>query len=135
MKNQLKYYTITGFLFVSVLGTLSHFFYQWSGKNPIVGLFTPVNESVPEHMKLLFSPAVLYLILTGHKWKKRYPGLVCGMILGILTGTCLIPVIFYTYTRILGHHMLFLDIALFYFSVAVTFFIAYKFAGTKKILR
>ena len=29
-----------------ILGTLNHFLYDWSGKNPVIALFTPVNESV-----------------------------------------------------------------------------------------
>ena len=46
--------TIAGILCVSILGTLLHFTYRWSGRNPLIGLIAPVNESVWEHMKLLF---------------------------------------------------------------------------------
>ncbi len=46
-------------LFVIVLGTLMHFMYNWSGKHPFAGLIAPVNESVWEHMKLLFFPMLL----------------------------------------------------------------------------
>ena len=52
--NPLKIYTITGAISVFVLGTLSHFFFQWSNDNLIVGLFSAVNESTWEHMKLIF---------------------------------------------------------------------------------
>ena len=48
--------TIAGILCVSILGTLLHFTYRWSGRNPLIGLIAPVNESVWEHMKLLFFP-------------------------------------------------------------------------------
>lgn len=48
--------TIVGILFVSVLGVLMHFVYEWSGSNRFVGLFAPINESTWEHMKLLFFP-------------------------------------------------------------------------------
>ena len=51
--NNLKSYTLAGTIFVLVLGTLSHFFYEWSNDNPLIGLFSPINESVWEHMKLL----------------------------------------------------------------------------------
>ena len=42
-----------------LLGTASHFLYSLSGSFPAVGLFCPVNESVWEHVKLLYFPAVL----------------------------------------------------------------------------
>ena len=45
MKNRLKKSEIFGAIFVMVFGTLMHFFYDWSGKNPIVALFAPYNES------------------------------------------------------------------------------------------
>lgn len=132
--NQLKRYSVIGFIFVSILGTLSHFFYHWSGENPIVGLFSPVNESTWEHMKLLFFPASLYLVFIYSRLKSNYPNITSALSIGILIGTFLIPVIFYTYTWILGYNLLFLDIATFYLSVAVAFFITYKLSNSDKIL-
>ena len=39
------------FIFISVLGVLLHFTYEWSGDNAVVGLFSAVNESTWEHLK------------------------------------------------------------------------------------
>ena len=50
------------FLFISILGVLLHFTYEWSDDNRIVGLFSAVNESTWEHMKLLAVPWVLWTI-------------------------------------------------------------------------
>jgi len=52
MKSKLFKFELLGFVFCCILGTLSHFFYDWSGQNIIVGMFCPVNESVWEHLKL-----------------------------------------------------------------------------------
>lgn len=41
-----------GFAFVSIVGTLWHFIYQWTGDNRLVALVCPVNESPWEHLKL-----------------------------------------------------------------------------------
>ena len=49
-----------GILFTLIIGTLLHFTYEWSGENPFVALYSPVNESVWEHLKLLFFPVLLY---------------------------------------------------------------------------
>lgn len=63
MKNRLKKSEIFGAIFVMVFsGTLMHFFYDWSGKNPIVALFAPYNESTWEHLKLLFFPVLIYSV-------------------------------------------------------------------------
>lgn len=51
------------FIFISVLGVLLHFTYEWSGDNVVVGLFSAVNESTWEHLKLLFFPFLLLTIL------------------------------------------------------------------------
>ena len=40
-----KVYLTAGLVFSAVLGTLSHFFYEWSGQNPVVALVSPINES------------------------------------------------------------------------------------------
>ena len=60
--NKLKCYTIAGAVFVLIAGTVSHFVYEWSGNRPAVGLFFPVNESVWEHMKLVFFPMLFYAL-------------------------------------------------------------------------
>ena len=43
------------FLLTALAGTALHFAYDWC-LSPLVGLFAPVNESVWEHLKLLFWP-------------------------------------------------------------------------------
>lgn len=73
----LKTYTIIGVFFVLAAGSLAHFLYDWTGSNAIAGLFVPVNESVWEHMKLLFFPMLLYCALehgsTGAKSAASFP--------------------------------------------------------------
>ncbi len=121
-----------GFLYVSILGTLAHFIYQWSGKNPLVGLFTPVNESTWEHMKLLFFPALLYMPIALQFLKDEYPDIAEALALGILAGTLFIPVFFYTYQGVLGFSVMALDITSFFIAVAITFITAYKLAMKNK---
>ena len=42
-----------------ILGTLLHFIYEWSGNNAIIASFSAVNESVWEHLKLVFYPMLI----------------------------------------------------------------------------
>ena len=124
--NQLKLYTATGAAFVIILGTLAHFFYEWSHKSSIVGIFTPINESTWEHMKLLFFPMLLFSLIAITKLKDIYPCITSSLLSGILAGTALIPIIFYTYTGFLGYNLLFLEISAFIFAVISAFCTAYK---------
>lgn len=125
-KNSLLRYCVYGFFFVSILGTLAHFFYEWSGQNPIIGFFSSVNESTWEHMKLLFFPMLLYYVLTYKKLEKAYPLSSSTYPLSILVGTWLIPVLFYSYSGILGFNLTFLDILTFYVSVFLAFLCFYS---------
>ena len=61
IRENLNFQTYFGIGFVLVLGTFSHFFFDWSGENRLVGIFAAVNESTWEHLKLLFFPALLFL--------------------------------------------------------------------------
>ena len=124
--NPLKIYTITGAISVFVLGTLSHFFFQWSNDNLIVGLFSAVNESTWEHMKLIFFPMLLYSVFAIPRLKGNYPCITSAFLSGTLVGTFLIPVIFYTYTGILGYHLFILDILTFVLSVMAAFYLVFQ---------
>ena len=122
----LKSYIITGIIFVSVIGTLLHFAYEWSENNVIVGVFAPVNESIWEHTKLLFFPMMLYSYYLNKKIGSQYPCIGSSMIIGSLVGVMLIIVLFYTYSGIIGFHVGFIDISIFFISVLFTFLTAYK---------
>ena len=41
---------VIGIIFISLIGTLLHFMYEWSGHNKVVSLFAAVNESTWEHI-------------------------------------------------------------------------------------
>lgn len=130
---QLKCYTIIGIIFVLILGTLSHFLYEWTGNNFIIGLFTPINESTWEHMKLLFFPMLLYSSAMIFKLKKIYPCIASSLYLGTLLGIWLIPTFFYSYTYVLGKNIFILDFTTFVLSVIIAFCTAYKFTLSCKL--
>ncbi len=131
--NKLKLYSIIGIIFVIITGTISHFVYEWSGNNMIVGFVTPVNESTWEHMKLLFFPMLLYSVFMNRKLKQDYPCVTTALYFGILLGTFLIPVLFYTYSGILGRNIAVLDISTFIVSVLLAFIAVYKLTLSCKL--
>ncbi len=129
----IKKFTVIGTIFVLLTGTLAHFVYEWSGNNYIVGLFTPVNESVWEHMKLVFFPMLLYGLFMIYRIKEDCPCITSALCMGILTGTLLVPILFYAYTGILGKDIFILDIGTFIVSVLTAFLIFYKLTVSCKL--
>lgn len=130
---QLKRYALIGIFFVIIAGFPAHFLYEWTGKNRLAGLFTPVNESVWEHMKLLFFPMLLYTIPAVRKLKENYPCAAPSFCFGILAGTALIPILFYAYTSLLGKSILPLDIGIFAVSSLIAFYAAYRLTLSCKL--
>lgn len=122
----LKHYTIIGIIFVIIAGTLAHFLYDWTGNNPIVGLFTPINESVWEHMKLLFFPMLIYSLIMILKFHRKYSCITSALCFGILVGAFLIPLFYYTYTFILNKNVFILDIGTFIASIVIAFWLSYR---------
>jgi len=53
------YHSMGCFLILIVAGPL-HFAYEWSGENFLVSLVAPVNESIWEHLKLVYWPTLLW---------------------------------------------------------------------------
>lgn len=131
----IRHYMTAGFLFTSVLGTLAHFIYDWSGQNPLAAMFFPVNESTWEHMKLLFFPMLLFTLLTWRCAAEFSPALPQALLTGNLTGTFSIPVLFYTYSGILGRNIAAVDIAIFFISVLIAFRTAWKLRDSEFLIR
>jgi hypothetical protein len=129
--NRLKIYTLIGFVFVLIFGTLAHFVYEWTDENFVVGLFVPVNESTWEHMKLVFFPMLVYGAFMDNRLSKSYPCLLPALCIGMLVGTWLVAILFYSYSGILGFNVLALDLAVFVVSVLVAFWVAYRLTVSK----
>jgi hypothetical protein len=115
---------IVGILFTLIAGTLLHFLYEWSGKNPFTALFSPVNESVWEHTKLLFFPALLYTFFEIIVLFKTSGSFLTARLAGILLGIFFMISSFFTYTGITGKSFLVLDILIFIISVLTAFLVS-----------
>ena len=115
MKRNISLWQFSGFATVSLLGTLLHYLYEWSGKNRFVAAFAGINESTWEHMKLLYFPLLIFAIIQSFFFKDR-KDFWCVKLAGIIIGLTLIPVIFYTYNGIFGKSPDWINIAIFFVS-------------------
>lgn len=119
--------TLWPIFLTAILGTWNHFFYSISGHSAIVALFCPVNESVWEHLKLLFFPFLFVSVLEHLRFHKSALRFFYGRYLGILSGIIFTVTFFYTYTGIIGRNFLLIDILLFFISVVIAFLSADHF--------
>ena len=115
MKQSVPSWQIGGFVFVGALGTLLHFVFDWSGGNVAAALFSAVNESIWEHMKLLFYPMLLFAWWEWRVWGREDNRFWCIKLVGALLGLGLIPVAYYTYTGALGLSADWFNITIFFF--------------------
>lgn len=126
MKYSLKTIEILFFIIACLVGTLSHFVYNWSGQNSVVGLFFPVNESTWEHLKLIFFPIFLTTILEYFLFNQKYHNLICIKLLSSLIGMAVTIVLFYTYTGIYGKNSDVMNILIYFISMAAAFRFSYR---------
>jgi hypothetical protein len=118
MKKRVFKLELVGVFFIIILGSLFHFTYEWSGRFWLLGIFSAVNESSWEHLKLAVFPATVWFLLE-RRWlkKEEIPNFVFAKVKGIFLMPALILVIFYSYTAILGKNYLPLDILSFVVAV------------------
>lgn len=113
-------------IIIMISGVLLHFTYEWSGNNNIVGLVTPVNESVWEHLKLLFFPMLILLIIGYYYVGKKYENYLCAKTLGIIVSMIFIVIFFYTYLGVVGKNIDFINIGSFFVAVILGQYISYR---------
>lgn len=122
---------VIAFFIISIIGTLSHFVYEWTGKPYLIGLFFPVNESTWEHLKLLFFPSLIYFAVVYFTLKEKPKNYISATAISIIAGMVSIVVMFYTYQGVLGRNIDFLNILIYFLGVAVTIYIMQRILKTQ----
>ncbi len=126
-------YELAGTIFIIILGSLLHFTFELSGHQPVVGVFSAVNESVWEHLKLGFWPALVYAIVEYRYLKKSTNNFFLAKTVGIYLIPIIITILFYSYTAILGESVLVIDILTFVIAVIVGQIASYKLLTYRKL--
>ncbi len=124
--NRLKKIEITACITACILGVLFHFAYDWTGKNPAAASFFPVNESTWEHLKLIYFPILIlsfleYFFLQPSQREKFWT----AKLVSTLTGMALTVILFYTYTGVYGKNVDFLNIIIYFVSMAAAYVLSY----------
>lgn len=126
MTRKILIYEIVGVVFIIMLGSLLHFTYESSGDNMLVGVFSAVNESVWEHLKLAFYPTMLFALIEFVPLKRVTQNFLLAKTVGVYVMVVVIPAIFYSYTAFTGESLLAIDVGSFLVAVAIGQLISYK---------
>ena len=123
---RIKTWQIITVIICIALGIVLHFTYEWSNNNQLVGIFSAINESTWEHLKLLYFPMLLSTIIGYFYLKKETSNYICAKTKGILISLAFIVIFFYTYSGILGTSIDVINIISFYVAVILGQYHAYK---------
>lgn len=122
-----KKYCKIGAILTIVLGTLLHFAYDFFGEDDFVAIFSAVNESTWEHLKLLFFPVMAFAFVEYFIYGKAFSNFWASKVISLILGMLSIVIVFYTYTGIIGSNNNIANIVLFVASVILTYWLNYRF--------
>ena len=121
MGKKISKWQFWGFVFTSALGTALHFLYDLTGGSPIAALISATNESVWEHLKLIFFPMLIYAVIEYKYWGREAEHFWNVKLRGISSALILIPVIYYTIVGVFGSSPDIVNILLFYFVAVISY--------------
>jgi len=132
MKRSVLRWELVGIGVIFIVGAMFHFLFEWAGGWSPVGVIAAVNESVWEHFKIAFWPALFYAIVE-YPFLRRYTNnFFIAKAIGIYVMPVVIAAIFYAYTAIFGEEILIVDISIFFVAVALGQLASYKILTMKQ---
>lgn len=135
MKKSIVFWQFIGFAFVCVAGTILHFVFDWSGENIVIGLFSAVNESIWEHIKLLYFPMLVFAFVENKFLVSEHRNFWFAKTVGFIIGILLIPALYYTYTGAFGVKADWFNIMIFFITAFVVFFTETKIIKSSREYR
>lgn len=121
-----KKYSVIGAIFTIISGVLLHFAYD-AFPSDFTAIFTPVNESTWEHLKLLFFPVMAFAIAEYFIYGKNLPNFWASKVIALIVGMLAIVTVFYSYTGVVGKDYAVINIMLFVTCAILTYYLSYCF--------
>ena len=112
-------------MFIVIVGSAFHFVFELAGEWRPLAIIAAVNESVWEHLKLGFWPALIYGLMEYRHINRLSRNFMFAKAIGILLIPVAIAVLFYGYTAFTSH-ILAVDIAIFVVAVVLGQMTSYK---------
>jgi len=113
-------------IIIFLLCFLSHFMYEWFS-TPIISIFFPVNESIWEHMKMLYTTILLYGIIEYFILKKfdiKNNNFILATFLKAISAIPIYLIIFIPLYKLFGENM-FISISVMLLVIIIVNFIEF----------
>lgn len=126
MKNRLLKMESWGVIFTFAAGTLLHFCYELSNHSVWSILIAAVNESVWEHVKIFILPYLFWAVIEICYLRVPMKKTLVAKAIGIYAFAAITILFYYTYSGIVGHSILIVDIISVFLWVVLSHYISYK---------
>ncbi len=101
-----------------IVGTLLHFAFDWSGHNRFVAVFSAVNESYWEHVKIAAWPTMLLYAVLFPLGGAGHPSFIPAATVALYSIPVTMIGVVFAYKAVTRRNILWLDIAVFGLSIA-----------------
>jgi hypothetical protein len=121
-----------GAIVVIIAGTLLHSAYH-NTNYWLLALISPVNESVWEHLKIGIWPVLFFALIEYPFVRSLAKNFLAAKAAQAYATAAAVLVIFYSYTFVLGHNLLPLDILTFVIAVVIGQYVSYKLLAANEL--
>lgn len=128
---KIKKWEIWGAIFSITIGSLLHFTFNWSNNSHFVALFSAVNESTWEHLKLAFWPTFVFTIIEWLVFGKNLKNFCWASFIKLVSIPIIIIALFYSWLVFLPDNTIW-DISIFILAVICGYFFSYKIIKSEK---
>lgn len=119
-------------IIVTALGCVFHFTYEWSGRKKWVGVFSAINESTWEHIKIGLSSAFLFTLVDLFMFSQN-ENFLLGKATELLIIIFVMPALYYFISIFLKKNTLVIGILEFIATIFLSRFVFYQIIGLPKI--
>lgn len=106
-------------------GSAFHFIYKYGGKKKWQAVISPVNESIWEHLKIAFYPALIYSVIQAFLLVSYSAAFLTAELLGIYVMFAFILVAEWIYPAMLKRNVLALDLLVFFIAISLSQILSY----------
>jgi hypothetical protein len=111
-----------------------HYVYDWSGRNSVAAVVGPVNESVWEHLKLGYWALILFSSFEFKLFDRKVNNFFLAKLVGVVLLNLTILTIYYTYSALTPHNIIWLDISSYIIGVIICQWVAYRLYFTSEFV-
>lgn len=108
---------LLSFFVLTIFGSLAHFTHGWFKKGILLHIFSALNESTWEHMKMLVAPTILVGILQYVFLDKGYINFFNSILILLITELVTMPLLYETLKRLVKKVPFPITILIFFLSI------------------